>query len=131
MEQVVPEHKGRRSAIQKRLTNQERLRQTFGARLHRVADLHAPGRTVPEQPLKRGLIVGGGDHQNLTNPRQHQRAEGVIDHRLVVDGQQLFAHRLGDRMQPRSRTAGENDALALLSQGCPPAGRMLAWKGPG
>jgi len=78
MEQVVSEYKSRRSPSQKRLTNQERLGQTVGARLHDVADLHSLGRTVPQQPVERGLIVGGGDHQDLTNPPQHQRAEGEI-----------------------------------------------------
>ena len=36
---------------------------------------------------------------------------GVIDHRLVVHRQQLFTHRLGDRMQPCSTAPGQDDAL--------------------
>ena len=42
--------------------------------------------------------MGGRDNQNLPDPRQHQGAEGVINHWFVVDGQELFAHCLGDGM---------------------------------
>ena len=38
---------------------------------------------------------------------QHQRTDGVIHHRLVVDGQQLFANTLGNRVKPRAGPSGE------------------------
>lgn len=51
--------------------------------------------------------------QHLPDPRQHQGAQRVVHHRLVVHRQQLFAHRLGDRMQARAAAARQNDALAV------------------
>ena len=38
---------------------------------------------------------------------QHQRTDGVIHHRLVIDGQQLFANTLGNRVKPRAGASGE------------------------
>ena len=38
----------------------------------------------------------------------------VIDHRLVVDGDELLAHRRGDRREPRPGTAREDDSLHAL-----------------
>ena len=92
------------------------LGQAIGAGLHRVADLHAPGAAIPQQPLEGRLIVGRGDDQHLADSRQHQRAERVVDHRLVIHRQQLLAHRLRDRVQARPCTSRQDDAAALLSQ---------------
>ena len=47
---------------------------------------------------------------STTDPGQHQGAEGVINHRLVVNRQQLFADGLGDRMQPCSTSASQDDS---------------------
>ena len=44
-------------------------------------------------------------------PRQHQRGQRIVDHRLVVDRQQLLRRHERQRMQPRAGAAGENDAL--------------------
>ena len=55
-------------------------------------------------------LVGGGDDQYVLDPGQHQRGEWVVDHRLVVDGHQLLAHREGDGVQPRARAAGQDDS---------------------
>jgi hypothetical protein len=48
-------------------------------------------------------------------PGEHQRGQRVVDHRLVVDRQQLLAHGLGQRMQARARAAGQDDALHAVS----------------
>src|SRR3546814_13541229 len=82
------------------------------ARLHRVLDPHAPLLSVAEQRLEHLLLVRRVDDQHLADACQHQHAERVIYHRFVVDRQQLLADRLGDRIQPRTRAAGENDAAA-------------------
>ena len=43
--------------------------------------------STPEELLEAGQILGGRDDQDLANPRQHQRAEGLVDHGLVVHGE--------------------------------------------
>ena len=76
-------------------------------------DRDAPLRAVAQQPLERRQVLRRRDDQDVPDARQHQRRERVVDHRLVVDRQELLADRPGDRMQPRARAAGEDDPLAL------------------
>ena len=45
----------------------------------------------PSSRWKRGRSCGRGDHQDVADARQHQRGQRIVDHRLVVDRQQLLA----------------------------------------
>ena len=75
---------------------------------HRIY-LVLPGQGVrPFDPLSLPL-------PRSLHPCQHQRTNGVIHHRLVVDGQQLFANALGNRVKPRAGPAGEYDAFHVIS----------------
>jgi hypothetical protein len=58
-------------------------------------------------------MIGGRDQQNLTDTRQHQGTERIINHRFIVNWQQLFTDRLGDRMQASATATGQNNAAAL------------------
>src|ERR1700731_1369027 len=69
---------------------------------------------VPEQLLKAWRICRGGYDKDVLDPSQHQHADGVIDHRFVIDRQQLLGNGMGNRIQARTRTACQNDAFALL-----------------
>jgi len=112
VEEVVAQHQGGRRTLQEAGADQEGLGQACGAGLYGVVNGNAPGTAVAEQALEQGLVVGGGDDQHLADARQHQGAERVVDHRLVVHRQQLLAHRLGDRMQACAAAAGEDDPFA-------------------
>ena len=96
----------------------ERLRQAVGARLHAVADRDAPLRAVAEQRLEARHVLRRADQQDVADAGEHQRAERVVHHRLVVHRQQLLAERERRRVQARSRAAGEDDSLARLSRSC-------------
>ena len=69
---------------------------------------------VAEQVAKPRQVGRRRDHQDVADARQHQGAERVIDHRLVVDRQQLLADDPGDRIEPRARAAGQDDSLHRL-----------------
>ena len=113
MEEIVPQHQRSWVARQEVGADQKRLGQPFRAWLHCVLDRHAPATAIAEQTLESFLVVRSGDDQHLTDPRQHQCAERVIDHWLVVNRQQLFADGLGDRMQPRATSASQDDSPSL------------------
>ena len=68
---------------------------------------------IAEQVFKRRTVFRRGDDQNFAYPRQHQSRQRIIDHRLVIDRQQLLGGGKRDRMKPRSRTAGQYDAFHL------------------
>jgi hypothetical protein len=99
--------------------DQQRLREAVRRGLHGVLDLHAPLRAVAQQGLEQGLLVRRVDHQHLADAGEHQHAQRVVDHRLVVHRQQLLADALRDRIQARAGAAGEHDALARAHAPCP------------
>ena len=73
--------------------------------------LNAHSPTVAEQLAKARKVRGRGDDENLTNTRQHQRRERIVDHRLVGHGEQMLAHDQRQRMESRPRAAGAHDSL--------------------
>ena len=113
MEQVVSEHQADWSAIEELSANQEGLSQPIRAGLYGVLNVHPPAGTIAQQLLEGTLVVGSGDDQDLANTRQHQSAEWVIDHRFVINGQQLLANCLSDRVEAAAATPGEDDAASL------------------
>ena len=84
------------------------LRQAVWAGLHRIRNSHAPLASVAQEFGKPGRVLRGGDQQQLADAGQHQGAQGIVDHRLVVHRHQLLAHSLGHRVNPRTRAACGN-----------------------
>ena len=63
----------------------------------------------PSTPERR-RVMWRGDHQHLVDAGEDQRGQRVVDHRLVVDRDELLADAQRHRMQPRARAAGQDDA---------------------
>ena len=80
----------------------ESLRQPIRAGLHGVLQIHAPLATISQQLLKARCILRRADDEHIADTRQHQGAQGVIDHGLVVHRQQLLADRQRGRVQARA-----------------------------
>ena len=111
VEDVVAQHQGARLAGDEVLADGECLRQAVGARLLGVGEVHAVARAVPEQALEVGEVRRRGDDQDVADARQHEGAERVVDHGLVVDRQQLLGGHERERVQARAGPAGEDDAF--------------------
>src|SRR5271157_5096338 len=92
--------------------NEKCLGQSTGTWLHGVPDGEADLSSIPQDPLKILDVVWRGYQENLANAGKHQRRKGIVNHRLVVDRQKLLADGSGNRIEPRSRTTGQNDAFA-------------------
>ena len=56
----------------------------------------------------------GGDDQDIPDARQHEGGQRVVDHRFVVNREQLLADQTGEWIEPRSCPARENDSLVHL-----------------
>ena len=93
----------------------EGLCQTVGARLLGVGELDAEVAPVAQQALEVREVRGRRDQEDLADARQHQRGERVVDHRLVVDREQLLAGNGGQRIQTCAAAAGEDNALQFSS----------------
>ena len=85
---VVPQHQCHGIAADVIGADDERLGQTVGLVLDRVAQIDPERRPVAEQPAKSRCVVGGADHQDVADAGHDQRGQRVVDQRLVVDGQQ-------------------------------------------
>ena len=72
-------------------------------------------RTITQKTLEIRQILRRADDQDVTDPGHHQHAERIVDHRLVVYRQQLLRRDRGQRIQPRARTTGKNNALHVAS----------------
>jgi hypothetical protein len=108
---VVSQNQGHPIARDEFAIEQESLRQSPRVRLDTVGDLQAQTLARPQQTLEATDVLGGGDQQDLTDSRQHQGRQRVVDHGLVIDRQQLLADRPGHRVQPGPRATRQDDPL--------------------
>ena len=58
-----------------------------------------------------------GDDEDLSDSSQHEHRDRIVDHRLVVDGHELLAHRHGQGVEAGAGTSCENDTFALGHEG--------------
>ena len=84
IEDVVSQHHRAGIVPDELLAQQKRLGQSVRARLHLVLEVDPELASVAQQVLKPRGIVRRGDNQDLPDPRQHQRAEGVVNHGFVI-----------------------------------------------
>lgn len=111
VEDVVAQHEGARLTVNELLADGEGLGQAVRRGLLGVGEVHAVTRAVPEQALEVGQVGRRGDDQDVPDARQHEGAERVVDHGLVVDRQQLLGGHERERVQARAGPAGEDDAF--------------------
>src|SRR5665811_1102476 len=60
---------------------------------------------------KLSLIVRGRNDENIANARHHQGRKRIINHRLVVDREELLRHHQSHGMQPCTSSAGKNNSF--------------------
>ena len=89
----VAEDQGRVVVADEVGADDEGLGEAVRAGLHGVLQVDAPLAAVAQQLLEARGVLRRGDDQDVADAGQHQRGQRVVDHRLVVDRQQL----LGDR----------------------------------
>ena len=55
-----------------------------------VLKAHSKPGAVAKKLLEDAYVAGGGNYQNFANSGQHEDADGIVNHRLVVKGQNLL-----------------------------------------
>ena len=96
VEDVVAKDQAGAIVANKLFTNDKSLGKAIRTRLFGILKVHAVVRSVAKQAPEAGEVVGGADDEDIADPGQHQGTDGVIDHRLVINGEQLLAHSLCD-----------------------------------
>ena len=89
----------------------ERLRQPLRGGLLDVAQRDPELAAVAQQPPELPRVLGRGDDEDVADPRQHERRQRVVDHRLVEHWHQLLARGQRQRPQPGAAATGQDDAL--------------------
>ena len=111
MEDVVAEHEAGAVVTDEFLADDEGLRKAVRRRLFRIVETDAVILPVPEQPLESRQVPGGGDDQDIPDPCLHEDGNRIVNHRFVVNREQLFADALRNGVKPRAGAAGENNAF--------------------
>ena len=111
IEDVVAQDQGTGVRADEIAADDEGLGQALRARLDRVGQLDAPLPAVAQQGLESLAVLWSRDDEDLPYPRQHEGRQRIVDHRLVVDRQELLADGQGYRVEPGARAAGQDDAL--------------------
>ena len=117
VEDVVAQHQRAGRAVQELLANQKGLGQPIGAGLHGVLQVDAPLAAVAQQLREARRVLRRADDQDVPDAGQHEAGQRVINHGLVVDGQQLLAHGQRGRVQAGAGATGQDDAFACLGHG--------------
>src|SRR5207244_11342556 len=77
---------------------------------------------VAQEPQKVACAVAARYQQDVGDSGVDQRLDWIVDHWLVVDREQMFVRHLGQGVEPRAKSPGENDAF---HRACRPfAGRV-------
>ena len=98
VEDVVAQNQTGGIAADELLADQERLGQSVGRRLFGIFEPYTVIRSVAQQTPESRKVGRRGDDENIAYSGQHQDGDGVVNHRFVVDREQLFANTLGDRV---------------------------------
>ena len=114
VEDVVAEDETDTVVADELLADDEGLRQAVGTGLLGIFEAHTVVGSVAQQAAEARQVVRRRDDQDVADTGQHQHADGIIDHRLVVDGQQLFADAFGDRVESGAGAAGQDDAFHVI-----------------
>ena len=104
-------------------TEHESLREAVGLVLDRVGDVDAELATVTEKAVEGRRVVRRRDDKDVRNSRQHQGRQRVVDHRLVVDGDELLRCPQRNRVETGARAARQDDAFHVASA----SRRVLVW----
>ena len=97
VEDVVAQHEGGVVVADEVGADDEGLGEAVRAGLDGVLQVDAPLAAVAEQLLEARGVLRRGDDQDVADACQQQRGQRVVDHRLVVDRQQLLGYRQGGR----------------------------------
>ena len=111
VEHVVAENERDAIAADKVAAEDEGMGEADRLVLDDVTEPDAPVRAVAEQVPVKGQMLARRNQQDVADAGEHQHRQRVIDHRLVVDRQQLLVDGERRRIKPRARAAGEDDAL--------------------
>jgi hypothetical protein len=114
LDDVVAEHDDDAVVVGEMLGQAERLGDAALAFLVGVVELlEAERLPVAEQAEELARVLAARDDHDVVEPGVDERLDRVVDHRLVVDGQQVLVRDGRERAEARAQSAGQDDAFHL------------------
>jgi len=98
VEDVVAKDEADIVLADKLLADAKRLREPGRACLDGIFELDPEAGTVAQHVSVGRLVSGSSDDKDVPDASEHQHRQGVVDHRLVIDRQQLLGHPESDRI---------------------------------
>lgn len=98
VEDVVTEDEAGGVIAYEVLADDEGLGKSVGRGLFGVYEVDAVVTSVTEEALETGEVLWGRDYEDIAYSGKHKGRDGIIDHWLVEDGEELFAYALGNRI---------------------------------
>ena len=95
VEDIVAEDQTARIFTDEVFTDDEGLGQPIWTRLFCIAEVHTPTGAVVQQSFEMRQIMGCTDDQDVAYAGQKKDRKGIVDHRLVVNGEHLLADGFG------------------------------------
>src|SRR5438105_13026737 len=89
--------------------NQKSLGNPFRFRLLRVLNADAKLRAIAQITAEHRHIFGRRNEEHFAQTAQHERGEWIADHRLVVNGEKLFADDFGQGEETGPGATGEKN----------------------
>lgn len=114
VEDVVAQDEADAVLAHKLLADDEGLGQSVGTRLLGIAEAHTQLAAIAQQTAEARQVVGRGDDEDVADAGEHQRRDGIIDHRLVIYGDELLADALGDGVEAGAGSASQNDSFHVV-----------------
>src|SRR5881396_1340518 len=112
LDDIVPEDDTDQPPVGKKFRQRQSRRDTSFAFLVRVVKMREPKLLpIAQQPEEVTGVLPSGDDQYFPHACFHERFDGIVDHGLVIDGQQVLVRDLGQRKQTRAQSACQNDSL--------------------
>ena len=96
VEDIVAEDEAGRVIADEVLADDECLCESVGRGLFGVGEVDSVVTAVTEKAFESGKVLRGGDDEYIADSGKHEGRDGIIDHRLVEDGEELLAYALGN-----------------------------------
>ena len=116
LEHVVAEVHHEVAIAQEIARDQHAVSEPERSPLRDVRDVNAPARSVANRALDLGSGIAD-DNADFLDPGLGHGLNAIEEDRLVGDGYQLFGTGVRDRAEPRSRSAGKDEALHCAGPG--------------
>ena len=108
---IVPQYHGCGISVDKFFADGECLGESVRRGLGLVGKIETELVAVPEEDFESRQILRRGDDQDVADSCVHQYRNRIIDHRFVVDREQLFGCDHSQRIESGAGSAGENYAF--------------------